>query len=171
MAHVQAVGKVVRAEFTHEELVKERRLVRRFERVQIARNDPKRIVPRNRLVVLLSGSQNDRLRDASGLIHLVIAQLRNLLKAELRKELQPHALLGRLRRDRLGAVLTKLERAAVVLWIRSAAARTVKALPLVQSQHRSGPAHQSAAARAGDQRQPAKPHNQTTPIPNNLMLH
>jgi hypothetical protein len=72
VAHVRAVGQVVRAELPDEELIEERGLVARAargvegglvgrrERVQLFGDQPKSLVPINRLVVVARVAQDHR---------------------------------------------------------------------------------------------------------------
>ncbi len=159
MAHVRAVGHVVRAVGAHEELVGERRLVggasRRVEQrlvgagepVQVARDQPERVVPRDRLVVGGALTEHHRLGDPALLPEPVVGAVRELADRVLPEERRVDAALRGLLGDRLGAVLAELGGVPVRrVGVGPRAALAVEALGLVQPQQGPGGARNAHLA-------------------------
>ncbi|MCO5588369.1 hypothetical protein L7F22_042324 [Adiantum nelumboides] len=150
VAHVRAVGQVVRAEGPGEELVDERGLVGRpaggvegglagvVQGVQLVADQPERRVPADRLVVGPARSPDHGMGDPALLAQPVLRALVELGDAVAGEELRGRAVAGRLLGDRLRAVLTELgHRAVPGVGVRPGAAGAVEALGLVQLQQRA----------------------------------
>jgi hypothetical protein len=147
VAHVRAVGEVVRAVHAHEQLVQERSFVagaaRRVERgpmravqpFQVLRDQLIRSVPRNGLVLVRQRIEHHRVSEAAVLFERVIVLLHQLVDGVLREERGRHALARRFRRNGLHAVFAEFERRCV-LAVRPCAARAVEAVRLVLPEKR-----------------------------------
>src|SRR5882672_3461709 len=171
VAHVGAVRQVVGSEFAHEELIEKGRLVAgppagvedglvgAGERVQLARHQREGLVPGDGLVVRRSGTQRHRDGEPALLPQPVIALPGELGDAVPREEVGVDASGRALFGDCLGAVLAKLERAAVAVRLRPGAAGTVEPVELVQRQEQPGAADRpglaECVANGGDHRREA----------------
>ena len=122
VAHVRAVGEVVRAEHPADELVEERRLVatcaptcRTRVRVgpggaQLVGDQRERVVPRDRPVV--AAVEHHRMGEPAELAELEVGQRAQLVDRQPREQLGRRARGRRLLGERLRAVLAELERGA-----------------------------------------------------------
>ena len=147
VAHVGAVGEVVRAVRAHEQLVKEGRfiagaaggvedrLVRIGQCTQVLRDQREGGVPFDRDVLVTGGVVDHRVREAPLVFQRVIGPVGQFAHGVLCEELRRGAAGGGLGRDRLHTVLAKLERGGVVP-IRPGAAGAVEAIGLIGRQHR-----------------------------------
>src|ERR1700719_775783 len=121
VAHVRAIRKIVRAKLASKQLHKKGRLIGRLSRgieggligrtqaVQLLRNHGKGLWPRNRLIVGRVRVPYHRRSQTALLVKRVIVLRRQLRYRILREKFRPDALLCRLVRDGLGAVLAKLK--------------------------------------------------------------
>ena len=142
VAHVRAVGKIVRAERAHEQLVEERRLiggaaarieggaVGRVEPVQSVGDQPERLVPGHRAVMVFAGRFEDRLDEPPLHPEPVFRLLEQVGDGVLGPEARRHGDRCRLPRHRLGPVLAELEGLALVR-VGPGAAHAVEAVLLV----------------------------------------
>ncbi|MCY1332080.1 hypothetical protein D9M69_177660 [compost metagenome] len=142
VAHVRAVGEVVGAVGAHEQLVQERGLVagaargverglvRVRQRIQVAADHGKGLVPGDRAVLVGLRIVDHGVRQAPVLLQLVIGLRHQRRHRVLRKEFRRDAQAGGLRGHRLDAVLAELE-GRRVLAVRPGAAGTVEAVGLV----------------------------------------
>ena len=147
VAHVGAVGKVVRAEAAHEDLIEERRFVRSaargvevrlvgaLQRAELRADQGEGVVPADRHVVVRRAVVAHRLGQAPLLLQPVVALLFQFADGVGGKELRRHPSLGELEGDGFGAILAKLEGAGMPR-IRPGASRAVKAVRLVHRQQR-----------------------------------
>jgi hypothetical protein len=145
VAHVRAVGQVVGAEGPHEQLVRERGLVRgpaagverclvrRIERLQLVGDDSERIRPADRSVVVVTRDLVDGFDEpplhAQPILAAALQVAHRVLGPEVPADGDGSGLPG----DRLRAVLTELEGLAVG-GVRPGAAHAVEAVLLVHGQ-------------------------------------
>ena len=155
VAHVGAVRQIVRPQLPHEELPQKRRFVarpargvkcrriRRRQRPQFVRDERKRIVPRDRLVVARTRAQHHRRRQPPLRVQPVVA---------LRSELGHRMFFEKFRRDPprsrlvghgLGTVFAKLKRLPVAIRARPRAALAVEAVLLVHLEQQFRAAHRA----------------------------
>src|SRR5207248_3131934 len=144
VAHVRAVGQVVGAELADEELVEEGglvagpaagvedRLVGTLQRVDFARNQRKRLVPRQRLVMGGPRPEHHRLGEPALLSQPEVALPRQLGHAVAGKKVARDAILRALLGNGFGAVLAELEAAAAIVRLGPGAAGAVVSLELVE---------------------------------------
>ena len=150
VAHVGAVGQVVRAEHARHQLVHERGLVagapRRVEHGAIGRRERSErgsdarqgVVPADRLVVGGAGRPVHRLGQASLLAEPIVALTGECVDRVSSEERRRDAPLCRLLRHGLGAVLAELDAGGVVRF-RPRAPGAVEAVGLVHVQERARP--------------------------------
>ena len=145
VAHVRAVGEIVRPEKPAEELVKERRLVAgaaggverrivgRAERAQVPRDAFERLVPRNRLIAVGVGIVGHRVREPSGILEREVIPSEHLGNGVFRKKLGRRALGGRFVGQGLNAILAEF-RGGRIFRVRPGAAGTIEATRLVHAE-------------------------------------
>ena len=121
VAHVRAIGKIVRAKAAREQLVHERRLVRGasrgvelglvrvIESVELAADQCERLIPIDRHIMVGRGIVAHRLGQTPLLLQPIVAFLFQFTDSVGRKELARHAAFGQLPGDGLGAIFAKLE--------------------------------------------------------------
>ncbi len=164
VAHVGAVGEVVRAEGAGEQPVGERRLVGGApggvedrligarEPAEVRADQPERLVPADLLVAVGARPAHHRVRQAALLAEPVVAALLELGEGmageELRADAPQRGLLG----DRLGAVLAELGGVAMAgVGVGPGAALAVEAVGLVHAPQRlRGPGHAHLADGVGE---------------------
>lgn len=144
MAHVGAVGEVVGAKQAAKQLIEvgglvagtprgvELHLVRTIQTLEGIGNQGEGIVPAYRLVVIGCRVVAHRLGQPPLILEPVVALGRQLAHRMGGEKLSPHRLAGRFPGHRLGAVLTELEGAVVV--VTPGTARAVEAVGLVDPQ-------------------------------------
>jgi hypothetical protein len=145
MAHVRAVGEIVRPEKPTEQLVEERRLVAsaaggverrlvgRAERAQVPRDAVERLVPRNRLVAVGIGIVGHRVREPSGVLEREVIPSAHLGDGVFRKKLGRRALGGRFVGQGFDAILAEF-RGRRIFRIRPGAAGAIEAARLVHAE-------------------------------------
>ncbi len=164
MAHIRAVGQVVRAELPHEQLIEEGgfvarppgriedRFIGRCEPVQFGGNQSERLVPSNRLVVRRAGRQEHGLRDSPLRTEPVVGLLGKLGDAMPSEEVGARAVGIGLPGEGLSAIFAELDHAAAFVRIGPGAAHAVDAARLVQAEqgtNSTGDAHFAPDARHG----------------------
>ena len=145
VAHVRAVGEIVRPEKPTEELVKERRLVAgaaggverrvvgRAERAQVPCDAVERLIPRNRLIAVGVGIVGHRTREPSGVLECEVIPSAHLGDGVFREKLGRRTLGGRFVGQGLNAILAEF-RGGRIFRVRPSAARTIKAARLVHAE-------------------------------------
>ena len=121
VAHIRAIGKIVRAEAAREQLIHERRLVRGASRsvkfglvrivegIELATDQCERLVPTDRHIMVGRGIVTHRLGQTPLLFQPIVAFLFEFADGVGREELARHAALGQLPGDGLGAIFAELE--------------------------------------------------------------
>ena len=145
MAHVRAVGEIVRPEKPAEQLVEERRLVAgaaggverrvvgRAERAQVPRDAVECLVPRYRLIVVGVGIVGHRVREPSGVLEREVIPSAHLGDGVFRKKLGRRALGGRFVGQGLDAIFAEF-RGRRIFRVRPGAAGTIEATRLVHAE-------------------------------------
>ena len=146
MAHVGAVGQVVRAELADEQLIAEgcfvagaaagveHRLVRTGEAVELVGDHLERVGPVDRLVMLAAAAQHHRLRDAALIAEPHFRLLGEFGDRVLFEKLGRHLLARRFPGDGLRPAFTKLGGVAGAVGIGVGTAGTVEAALLIHDQ-------------------------------------
>ena len=163
VAHVGAVRQVVGAKAADQQLIQEsglvagapggveNRLVGAAQRAQLVGDQPKGVVPADRPIVLIPGSQRHRMGQAPLLGKPVLSlgrQVRDRMGCE---ELRRHHESGGLLGDGFGAVLAELGQFSSAGLFGPSASRAVEAVPLVDPRQGRGRAHNSHLAKAVSQ--------------------
>ena len=154
VAHVRAVGQVVRAETAHEQLVHvggfvagpargvEDRVVRVVQGVELAGDDVERVVPADRLVVVAAGRLVHRLGEPALLAEPVLASLGQIAERVLGPERRVDAFAVSLPGDGLRAVLAEAHPCPLGR-VRPRAGHAVEAVLLVDAAQDARRAHRA----------------------------
>ena len=166
VAHVRAVGQVVRAEPPHQELVEECGLVRGATRrvedrlvgalqgAQLVGDEVEGLVPARRAVVRRALVEDHRFHETSLLAEPVVVVLEQVGDRMLREELPRHPAHGCFFGHGLRAVLAELGDVSLVFF-GPRASRAVEPVLLVHAQQRAGAAHDAHLL----QRHPERVHH------------
>src|SRR5688572_11574126 len=120
MTHVRTIGKIVRPELADKELEKKRRFirraagcvedsfVRRSKRIELAGDQPKRVIPGDRLIVVGAYAPHYRLGQAALRVQPELLPIREIRDRVPRKKLGGDPLLRSFIRQRLCTAFAEL---------------------------------------------------------------